>query len=175
METEKMLISFQILSIDITKIIHTQAQINRRDAIPDMPLPDEDTRVMDRLSHTRLEHNSLKTTLEKVLNSQSQDVIELVLALIKKPVTVHPTEQSLTFKDPSWALLIKSQKISSSITDTAKRVLHSPELTLVTQTILTNQLQFRIKTLLLVRTTWSLEGLSIYSTTNTHIHTKLSA
>lgn len=134
--------------------------------IPDVPLPDKDTRVMDGLSHTRLKHNSLKTTLQEILNSQSQDVIELVLALIKKTITVHPTKESFTFKDPSWTLLIKSQKISSSITDTAKSILHSPELTLVTKTILTNKLQFRVKTLLLIWTTRSLEGLSIYKLTN---------
>ena len=103
-----------------------------------MPLPDEDTGVMDRLSHTRLEHNGLKPTLKEILNGQRQDVIELVLALIKKTVTVHLTEECLPFEDPLGILLVESQKISSRVTDTAKRVLHSPELTLVTETVLTN-------------------------------------
>ena len=101
-----------------------------------MPLPDEDTGVMNRLRHTRLEHNGLKTTLEKVLNGQGQDVIELVLTLIKKPVTVHLTEKGLTFEDPLGILLVESEKISCRVTDAAKRVLDSPELTLVAETVL---------------------------------------
>ena len=91
---------------------------------------------MDRLSHTRLEHNGLKTTLEEVLNGQGQDVIELVLTLVKKPVTVHLTEECLTFEDPLGVLLVESEKISSRVTDAAKRVLDSPELTLVAETVL---------------------------------------
>ena len=105
-----------------------------------MPLPDEDTGVMNRLRHTRLKHNSLKTTLEKILHGQRQDVIELVLALVEKPVPVHLTEKRLSFEDPLGILLVERQKISSRVTDAAQGVLDSPELTLVAETVLADEL-----------------------------------
>jgi hypothetical protein len=48
-----------------------------------------------------------------------------------------------------------------SITDTVQCILNPPQLTLAPQSILTHQLEFCIKTLLLVRTLWFLESLTI--------------
>lgn len=132
-----------------------------------MPLPDENTGVMNRLGHTRLEHNSLKTTLEKILHGQRQDVIELVLALVEQPVPVHLPEKRLSFEDPLGVLLVERQEIPRGVTDAAQGVLDSPELTLVAETVLADELQLGVETLLLERTTWALECFSIYYT-NTH-------
>ena len=126
-----------------------------------MPLPDENTGVMNRLGHTRLEHNSLKTTLEKILHGQRQDVIQLVLALVEKAVPVHLPEERLSFEDPLGILLVERQKISSRVTDAAQGVLDSPELTLVAETVLADELQLGVETLLLERTSRALEGFPI--------------
>jgi hypothetical protein len=57
--------------------------------VPDVSLPNKNPSMMDRLSHARFEHKSLKTALKKVLNSKSQNIIELVLSFIKKTMLKH--------------------------------------------------------------------------------------
>ena len=73
-----------------------------------MPLPDEDTGMVDRLSHTRLEHQGLKMALKKVLHSKGKHIIKLVLALIQQSILVHPPKNSFALENPLWVLLIKS-------------------------------------------------------------------
>lgn len=127
-----------------------------------MPLSDKDTGVVNGLGHTGLEDNSLETALEEILNSQSKNVVELVLGLIKKPILVHPPQKSFTLKDPTRVLLVESEKLSGSVTDTAKRVLNPPQLSLTTKTVFSDKLQLGVKTLLLVRTSRLLEGLAVW-------------
>ncbi|KAL3525941.1 hypothetical protein ACH5RR_014313 [Cinchona calisaya] len=69
---------------------------------------------------------------KKVLHSQSQDIIQLVLALIQKSTPVHPTEKGLTLKDTAWVVfLIKSdKKHPSCITNTARCILYPQDLPL---------------------------------------------
>lgn len=99
-------------------------------SLPNMPLPDEHTGMVDRLGHTHLEYMGLQAALQEVLNSQGQNIIELVLALIQKPEAVHPAKKSLTLKYPTWVLLIKGQKLPRSITDATQGILNSPQLPL---------------------------------------------
>ncbi|MFS8018190.1 hypothetical protein Hanom_Chr15g01389221 [Helianthus anomalus] len=116
---------------------------------------------MNRLSHTSFEHKGLKTAFKKVLDSKGQHVIELVLALIKQTISVHSPHKGFTLKDPTRVLLLKGQKHSCSITDTAQGILHPPELTLASKTVFTDKLQLSVQTFLLVRTAWLLECLTI--------------
>ena len=127
-----------------------------------MPLPDEDSGMVDRLGHAGLEDEGLEAALKKVLDSKSQHVIELVLALVQQPVLVHPPQQGLSLEDPAWVLLVEGQKIPSIVSDTAQSILNPPQLPLAPQTVLSDELQLRIQTLLLVRTSWLLESLPIY-------------
>ena len=126
-----------------------------------MPLPDENPGVVDGLGHTRFEHLGLKTPLQEVLNSQSKNIIELVLALFQKPIPVHPSQKSLTLKDTARVLLIQGKKFPGSITDTAQSILNPPQLPLAPKPVLSNKLQLSIQTFLLIRTSWLLESLSI--------------
>lgn len=129
--------------------------------LPDVTLPNENSGMVNRLCHTRLENKCLQTALKEVLNSQCQDIIKLVLTLIQKPVAVHPTEKSLTLKDTAGVLLIEGQKHPSIVTDTAQCILNSPQLPLAMKSILTNEFQLSIQTLLLIGTTGLLECLPI--------------
>ncbi|KAM1433624.1 hypothetical protein ACFX1T_015464 [Malus domestica] len=77
--------------------------------------------MMDGLCHTSLEHNRLQAAFKEVLDIQSQDIIELVLPLVQKLITVHPPEESLTLNNPTRVLLIKGQKLIGIVSDTALR------------------------------------------------------
>lgn len=74
-----------------------------------MPLPDEDSGVVDGLGHARLENEGLEAAFEKVLDGESQHVIKLVLSLIEKSVTEHSSEKGFTLEDTARVLLIKGQ------------------------------------------------------------------
>jgi hypothetical protein len=50
---------------------------------PNVPLPDQNTSVMNTLSETALEHLSLKPPLQEILDLQSQHVIETHATLIE--------------------------------------------------------------------------------------------
>ena len=71
----------------------------RKQRSPDVPLLDENTSMVNRLCHPRLENQGLQAALQEILHSQGQDIIEFVLALFKKTISKHPPEESLPFKD----------------------------------------------------------------------------
>jgi hypothetical protein len=128
---------------------------------PDVTLLDQDTSMVDGLGHASLEDKSLKAPCKEVLSSEGKDVIKLVLTLSKQPIAVHAAEQRLTLKDTAGVLLVKCEQVPCSVTDPAQSILDPPQLTLAPQPILTDELQFSIKTLLLIRTPWLLECLTI--------------
>jgi len=124
-------------------------------------LPDEHTSMMDGLCHAILEDNCLKATLKEVLNSERKNVIKFVLALTEETVAVHAAQECLTLKDTAGILFIKGEKLPSGIPDAAEGILHTPQLALAPQAVLTYQLQLSIKALLLIRTPWLLESFTI--------------
>ena len=129
-----------------------------------MSLLDENPGMVDGLGHAGLEDEGLEAALEEVLDSECEDVIEFVLCLVEETVTKHAAEESLALKDPARVLLVESEEVTRVVADTAEGVLHPPELPLAPQSVLSHQLQLRVQTLLLVRTTRLLERLSICHT-----------
>jgi len=117
--------------------------------------------MMDGLCHAILEDNCLKATLKEVLNSERKNVIKLVLALTEETIAVHAAQECFTLEDTTGVLLIKGEELPRSIPDAAEGILHTPQLTLAPQAILTYQLQLSIKALLLIRTPWLLESFTI--------------
>jgi len=61
----------------------------------------------------------------------------------------------ITFKQSPWVLFVKREKLTSSCTNLGQCVLHPPYFAFVTQTKLTNQLQFLVQSFLLKWTPWS--------------------
>jgi hypothetical protein len=82
-------------------------------------LLDENAGVMDGFRHARLEHKSLKASLQEILDGESQHIIKLVLTFIKKAVAVHSPQKSLSFKDTPSVLLIQCEKHTGIVADTA--------------------------------------------------------
>ena len=117
--------------------------------------------MMDGLCHAILEDNCLKATLKEVLNSERKNVIKLVLALTEETIAVHAAQECFTLEDTTGVLLIKGEELPRSIPDAAEGILHTPQLALAPQAVLTYQLQLSIKALLLIRTPWLLESFTI--------------
>lgn len=140
---------------------HERWDVDNLPPNPDMLLSNKHTSMVDRLGHSRLEYKGLQPAFKEVFNSQSQDIIELVLALVQKPIPVHSSEKGFTLKDSTRVLLIQSQKFPGSITDAAQSILHPPQLPFTTEPILSHQLQLVVQSLLLIWTARLLEGLPV--------------
>mmetsp|Transcript_24383 Transcript_24383/g.29553 ORF Transcript_24383/g.29553 Transcript_24383/m.29553 type:complete len:241 (+) Transcript_24383:78-800(+) len=150
--------------VDVLLALQTDQEAGHVDnllADANVSLLDEHTGVVDGLSQTQLEDLGLQTALQEVGSGQCQHVIQLILGLIQKTVTGHAAHDSITLEQTLVVLLIKGKQDTGSLTDLGKSELHTEKLTLVAQTILSDQLQLNVETLLLERTTGPLEGLTI--------------
>lgn len=64
--------------------------------LPDVPLTDEHTCVVDALGKAKLEDLGLQPPLQEILHFQAQNVIELHLALIQHSNTHQTPKQGIT-------------------------------------------------------------------------------
>nr|ASL05014.1 hypothetical protein [Nilaparvata lugens] len=134
---------------------HKAWNVNHLFAHSDMSLSDEDTGVMDGLGQTEFVHLSLETTFKEIFNFQTQHVIELHSSFVQHSNTHQTTQQGVTFKQTFLVLLFQSQQLTSGLTDLGQGVFDPPHLALVTESILSDDLQLLFETCLLVRTTRS--------------------
>jgi hypothetical protein len=129
--------------------------------VPNMPLPDQDTGVVDGLGMSQLENEGLQPALEEVRWLEGQHVIQTLLVGLQEAVADHAAEERVALEDAPRVAFFEGQQRARSVTDLGQLHLHAPELALVSQAILANQLELRVKTLLLVRAPRLLEGLAV--------------
>merc|ERR550532_2689841 len=121
-----------------------------------MSLPNEHTSMMDALGQPELEHLGLETTFHEILNTKTQHVIELHLAFIEYSNTYKTTQKSVTLEETLRVLLGQGE-------------LDPPYFTLVSQTILSDEFQLLVQTLLLKGTSGSCVGLPAYQRDTWHL------
>ena len=121
----------------------------------DVTLKDQNTSVVDGTSKLGLEDDGLKTTLKEILMLKSKHIIELVLILGENTHLMKTTKHCTTLKYTTFIILIESQKVTSTLAELGKSVVHTIHLTLAAQTIDTAQTKLRVETFLLERTTGS--------------------
>ena len=119
---------------------------------------DQGTSVVNTLSLGGLVNLSLETTLEEVAWGEGKDIIELLLGLIEHTELRQTPQERSTFEDALCIVLWKHEKVPGGLTDLGNGVMGAPELPLVLQAELTDDLELVVDALLLVRTHWLLEG-----------------
>ena len=124
-------------------------------SLPNVTLTDQDTSVVNGLGQTAVEDLGLQASLQEIFDLQAENVIELHLALVQDADANETSQQGVTLEQTLGITLVQGQELSGSLTDLGKSVTNSPYFVLVSQTVLTDQLQLLVKTLLLVWTTWS--------------------
>ena len=82
-------------------ILHTYIH-----SLPNVPLSNKHTSMMNRLRQPQLEHLCLKTALQEVFNLQTQNIVEFHAVLIKDTYTNQPTQKGITCNQTN----IQSQK-----------------------------------------------------------------
>ena len=130
----------------------------------DVALTDQDTGVVDRLGETELVDAGLETTLQEILNLQGQHVIELHAGLVEDTDTDETANEGIAFEQTLGVLLVEGKKLTtqdisattshtkgtlernlpSSTTDLGQSQTDSPDLTLVAEAILSDELQLRV-------------------------------
>jgi hypothetical protein len=133
----------------------------------DVSLTDENTGVVDGLGKTELVDTGLQTTLQEILNLQGQHVIELHAGFVKNTNTDETANEGISFEETLWVLLVKGEQLTttsldnldsmfeicpipSSTTNLGEGELDTPDLTLVAETVLSNELQFGVPRTLLM-------------------------
>merc|ERR1712045_728400 len=115
----------------------------------DVSLPDEDTGVVDGLGQPQLEHLGLKTTLQEVLDLETEHVVELHLALVEHTDPHQATQQRVALEQPLGVLLLEGEEDPGGGPHLGEAVLDAPHLPLVPQPVLSDQLQLLVQSSLL--------------------------
>src|SRR5262249_19599448 len=121
----------------------------------DVSLSDQNTSVVDGLGEVQLENFGLQSALHEDLGGQLEDIIEGVLVLSHDAVALETADEGRGLEQSLWVLGVKGQQDTSSLSDFREHELHSPDLTLASQSIFTAELELLIQTLLLEGTSHS--------------------
>ena len=75
---------------------------------------------------------------------------------------MHAVEEGSAFEKSSGVFFFESEQLTGSLSELGEEEMDSPDLTLVLEAVLADQLQFVIDTFLFEGTTRSLEGRRVY-------------
>ena len=109
-----------------------------------MPLPDEDTSVVNTPRQTALEHLGLEPTLQEILNLQSKHVIETHATLIEHTDAYETADKGVSLEKTLGILVIELEELTSGTTDLRQDESNAPDLTLVAETVLSSELTARV-------------------------------
>merc|ERR1712212_1329747 len=88
---------------------------------------------------------SLKSTLQEIFNLKTEHEIELHLGFVQNSNPYEPPEKSISLEEPFLVFFFKSKQLSGSRPDLGQAVLDPPDLPLVPQTVLSNELQLLVQ------------------------------
>jgi len=105
-----------------------------------MSLFNEDTSVMDRLGESQLENLGLEPALEEIFDLEAENVIELHAVVTENSSTNQSSQECVTLEQTLGSLLLQSEELTSSGADFSQTVLDSPHLSLVPESVFSDQL-----------------------------------
>ncbi len=106
----------------------------------DVTLDDQDTGVVDRLGKAGLEDLSLQTTLKEILDLEGEHVIETHAGLVEHTDAHQTANDGVTLEETLGVLLVELEELTGGTTDLGESEGNAPDLTLVTETVLTTSL-----------------------------------
>jgi hypothetical protein len=124
-------------------------------------LADQNTCVVKGLGKALLEDQSLKAASHEIRNLDTENVIQLALVLVKKTQAHAAPEKRRTLENALRVLLVEGKKLTSVLTHLSEKELDTPNLALVLQAELSDNLHLIVETLLLERPTRGLRCLGV--------------
>ena len=107
---------------------------------PDVPLPNQDTSVVDGLGQTALEDLGLEATLQEILDLEGQHVIETHAGLVEDTNAHETADKGVTLEKTLGVLVVELKELTSSTTNLGEGEGNAPNLALVAETIFTGEL-----------------------------------
>jgi hypothetical protein len=124
-----------------------------------VPLVDEDTSLVDGLGLEALLVNAgLQPLVEELVDGQTEHVIQLELLSSEQAVAVHAVEEGGSFEESPGVTFLEGEEFSGCLAEAGEDEMHSPDLTLVLEAVLADQLQLVVDALLLEGTPRGVEG-----------------
>jgi len=115
-----------------------------------------------------VENSSLKSSVQKLIWGQTQNVIELEFLIWQKSVSVHSSEKGSTFEQSSWVFLLQSKQFSCSFSEFGESKMDSPYLSFIFKTIFADQLELMINSFFFERSSWGIVCGGIYDKMNNY-------
>ena len=127
----------------------------------DVPLPDQNTSVVNALGQTALEDLSLQAALQEIFDLEGQHVIETHAALVEHTNANETANQGVTLEKTLGVLGVELEELTSSTTNFGKDQSDTPDLALVAETIFTSEFQLSIEASRLEGTTGDFVSLAV--------------
>lgn len=105
-----------------------------------MPLPDQDTGVVDGLGQSALEHLSLQPALQEIFDFEGKHVIETHTALVEHTDAHETADKGVTLEETLGVFVIELEELTSSTTNFGEDKGNAPDLALVTETVFSGEL-----------------------------------
>ena len=109
--------------------------------IPDVPLADKHTSVVDGLGQAALEDLSLEATLQEVLNLQGQHVIQTHAGLVEHTDANETTDEGVTLEKTLGVLGVEFEQLTGGTTNFREHKRDAPDFALVSETVLAGELE----------------------------------
>lgn len=120
----------------------------------DVTLADQDTGVVDGLGKAKLVDAGLEATLKEILDLEGKNVIKLHAGLIEDTDADETANEGVAFEKTLGVLLVEGEQLTSSTTNLGQGQSDAPDLTLVAEAVLADELQLGI-TITLYVSKWS--------------------
>ena len=128
-----------------------------------MSLVDKDSSLVDALGFEAfLVNTGLKSLVQELVEGKTEHVIELEFLVGEETITMHSVEEGSAFEKSSGVFLVEGEELSGGLSEFGQHQMHSPDLTLVLETVLADQLQLVVDSLLFEGSSGSLERGGVY-------------
>ncbi len=100
----------------------------------------------------------LQSLVQKFVESETQNVIELEFLIGEETVSMHSVEECSALEQSSGVFLFESEQLSGCLSEAGEEEMDSPDLSLVLEAVFADQLQFVIDSFLLEGSSGGVEG-----------------
>jgi len=111
-----------------------------------VPLPDQNTSMVNALGQSALEHLSLQPSLQEIFDLEGEHVIETHAGLVEHTNTHETANEGVTLEETFGVLVIELEELTSSTTNLGQDQGDTPDFAFVAQTVFTGELQLSIET-----------------------------
>jgi hypothetical protein len=106
-----------------------------------MSLSNQDSSMVNRSGvHVVSEDDSLESSFHELGDGETQNIIELVFAIVEETQSEASSQEGSTFENSSFIMFVEGQKLSGGLSQSGEGKLNSPDFSLVLQAVFTNDL-----------------------------------